>query len=358
MVNLIDVVIIAIALIAALGALALLRPQVDHRDAYRIRKLRNKAEQDQKTIAKVLTSLQHGTEDAEQLTKQLKSRIEQVNKDNQASHAQSKAVADAAKIAKEAETELRTLSGQLEERVQSVQTHWDGQLNETTETIKQLQGKLTRGLTQMDEGLLRLREQEKMAQGFTQKLLTQQQEHSSTQKENAQLLTDTQSELADTLRESSLSLTVIREQQKKSDELLNQYTNTVLDLEQRAQEQFTETFQSIDVANQELNDSLKQARENTHKINEYEQQSNTMSTRVREQFEHVDHLKVDRLSKTIDLTDEMCVNLQQGLENARSLLATLETKTTEVLEASEKEAPSLPKEEGKPRNLFSLRAYQ
>lgn len=363
MVNLIDVVIIAIALMAALGALLLLRPQVDRRDALKIRKLRTKAEKDQQMIAQVLNTIQHGARDTEYLSSQLKARVEQINRENQNSHTRAEEAERAIEKAIEAENELRSISTQLGERIQYVQTYWDEQLGDTSETVKQVQTKLKQGLNQVDEGLLRLREQEKMAQGFTQKLLEHQKEHLASQQKNAQLSGEVHTQLETMLRESTASLQTIQEQNKQSDTLFKKYSDEILGLEQQAHEQFAEIFQTTDVARTELNTSLSEARKHTAKLQEYEEEGQKMSGRIQDQFEKVDHLQVDRLTKTVSLTDEMCENLQEGLENARDLLATLEAKTTEVINAKdEEEAPALAmqdnSESAKPRNLFSLRAYR
>ncbi|PID34344.1 MAG: hypothetical protein CR976_00760, partial [Thiotrichales bacterium] len=214
-------------------------------------------------------------------------------------------------------------------------------------------------LVKIDESLLRLREQEKMAQGFTQKLLQHQKEHLASQQKNKSVASDMQAQLEKILQESTASLDVINKHQQQIDDLFNTYVDNIRQKEQQANEQFAEVFQSTDMARQEITEGLKESRENLEKIRQYEVQGNQMHDRMQKQLNQVDPLKVERLSETIELTDEMCVNLQQGLENARALLSTLETKTAEVLDANEKKpAPVNVKtdHDDRPRNLFSLRA--
>lgn len=363
MVNFIDVVIIAIALMAALGALLLLRPQVDHKDTHKIRKLRHKAEQDQQVIAQVLDTIQHGAKDTEYLTNQLKARVAQINRENQNSLTRAEDAERAIEKAIEAESELRSISTQLGERIQYVQTYWDEQLSDTTDTVKQVKSKITHGLTQVDEGLLRLREQEKMAQGFTHKLLEHQREHLASQQKSAKLSSTMHEQLENIIKDSAASLQTVQEQHAQSEQMFKKYTDEIQELENRANEQFTDVFQSTDMARKELNANVKEAHERTAKIRDYENQSSQMSSSINEKFEQVNELKVDRLSKTVSLTDEMCENLQEGLENARALLTTLEKKTIEVIDANEAEETPAPEknddnEGDKPRNLFSLRAYR
>ncbi len=364
-INLYDIILIALALGAMLGALLLMRPSFNSRDIHKIRKLRDKAEKDQRLISNVLDTIQQGAKDTEYLSNQLKARVEQINRKNQNSQTRAEEAERAIEKAIEAENELRTISDQLGERIENVQTYWDDRLNETNGTVQHLESRLKQGLSQFDDSLIRLREQEQMAQGYTRKLLEHQKEHLKSQQENAQLSGEMRKQLETILQESTTSLQTIQEQNKRSDTLFKKYSDDLLALEEQAHEQFSTTFQTADMARNELNEGMKETRAHNEKIREYETQSLKMHSRIKEQFEQVDNLQVDRLIKTVDLTDEMCANLQEGLENARALLTTLEEKTTAVIKAKEEEeAPASviqqdsDESDGKPRNLFSLRAYR
>ncbi len=361
MVNLIDVVIIAIALMAALGAFLLLRPQVHQQDAHDVRKIRLGAEKDQQRIAEILNTIQHGAQDADYLTAQLKNRVEQINREGQSSRVITEEAERMINRVKEAESELRGISTQLGERIQYVQTYWDGQLTDTVEAVRNVHTKLTHGLSQVDDGLGRLREQEKMAQGFTQKLIENQKMQFSAQQENARLATDINVQLESMLRESSKTLHSMQEQQKQANSLFAHFSTEMQELEQQAQEYFTNTFQTTDVARQELIQGLDETREKLAKLREQDEQGSMMGQRIRQQFEKVDKLQVDRLAKAVDLTDEMCVDLQTGLENARNLLKLLEEKTQQVLNEADTEQTDAQKPaDATKRNdtLFSLSAYR
>lgn len=360
MVNLIDVVIIALALMAALGALLLLRPQVHQQDAHDVRKIRLGAEMDQQRIAEILNTIQHGAQDADYLTSQLKSRVEEINRESQTSRTLAGEAERTINRVKEAESELRGISTQLGERIQYVQTYWDGQLTDTVEAVRNVHTKLTQGLSQVDDGLGRLREQEKMAQGFTQKLIENQKMQFAAQQENARLATDINTQLESMLRESGKTLFSMQEQQKQANSLFAHFTDELQELEHQAQEYFTTTFQTTDVARQELIQGLDETREKMAKLREQDEQGNLMGQRIRQQFEKVDKLQVDRLAKAVDLTDEMCVDLQTGLENARNLLKLLEEKTQQVLKEVDAEATNeqASSEAKRNDNLFSLSAYR
>ena len=361
MVNIIDVVIIAIALMAALGALLLLRPQVHQRDTHEVRKIRVSAEQDQQRIAQILNTIQHGAQDADYLTAQLKSRVEQINRESQTSRTVAEDAERAIGRAKEAENELRAISTQLGDRIQYVQTYWDEQLSDTVETVRNVHKKLTSGLTQVDEGLTRLREQEKMAQGFTQKLVEHQKSQFSAQQENARLATEINSQLEAMLRESSKTLSGMQEQQQRAEGIFAHFSKEIQGLEQHAHEYFAGVFQATDVARQEVHAGLAETRQHLANLRTQNEQGSAMNQRIRQQFEQVDKLQVDRLAKTVDITDEMCADLQAGLENARNLLKTLEDKTRQVLEEADGgKKPLLTAEQAtaKRDNLFSLSAYR
>lgn len=361
MVNLIDVVIIALALMAALGALLLLRPQAHQQDAQDVRKIRLGAELDQQRIAEILNTIQHGAQDADYLTAQLKTRVEEINREGQTSRTLAEDAERTIHRVKDAESELRGISTQLGERIQYVQTYWDGQLTDTVEAVRNVHTKLTHGLNQVDEGLGRLREQEKMAQGFTQKLIENQKMQFSAQQENARLATDINAQLESMLRESSKTLHGMQEQQQQANSLFAHFNTELQDLEQQAQAYFTRTFQTTDVAHQELTQGLDETREKMAKLREYDEQGRVMGQRIRQQFEKVDKLQVDRLAKAVDLTDEMCVDLQAGLENARNLLKLLEEKTQQVLNEVDTEQMSAPMPSDATKrndNLFSLSAYR
>ncbi|CAA6805066.1 MAG: Unknown protein [uncultured Thiotrichaceae bacterium] len=360
-INPIDILIIILSIIAVFGATLLLRPQVEHRDTFRIRKILKKAEQDRKSIAQILSNIQHGAKDTETLSKQLKVQLEQIKKDNETSQSRAESAELTINKAKSSEQELRQISTTLGERIQHIQTYWNDQLEDTTGNVKQIKSRLNQGLVQIDEGLSRLREQEKMAQGFTQKLLQHQKEHLASQQKNTVVSGNVHTQLENILKESTSSLDVILKHQQQVNSLFNSYAGNIRKLEQQANEQFTEAFQSTDVFREEMTSGLQESRETLEKIRQYEVQSNQMHERIKEQFNQVDPLKVERLSETVDLTDEMCVNLQQGLENARALLSTLEAKTAEVIDASEKKVAPINQKtshdaDGHPRNLFSLRA--
>ncbi|SKA86891.1 hypothetical protein SAMN02745130_02750 [Thiothrix eikelboomii] len=361
MVNLIDVVIIALSLMAFLGAFILLRPKPHQQDAHDVRKIRLGAELDQQRIAEILNIVQHGAQDANYLNAQLKTRVEEINHEGQTSRRLVEEAERTIQRVKEAESELRSISTQLGERIQYVQTYWDGQLTDTVEAVRNVHTKLTQGLNQVDEGLSRLRDQEKMAQGFTQKLIENQKMQFAAQQENARLATDINAQLESMLRESNKTLHSMQAQQQQANSLFAQFTSEIQDLEQQAQEYFTSTFQTTDVARQELIHGLAETREKMAKLREQDEQGSMMGQRIRQQFEKVDKLQVDRLAKAVDLTDEMCVDLQTGLENARNLLKLLEEKTQQVLNEVETEpadTPPLTDAAKRNDNLFSLSAYR
>lgn len=355
MISILDVLIIAIALIALQAAVLLLRPQAGQRERYLLRKYRTEAEQERRQLAEIIETIQHGAQDASYLSEQLKTRFEQINRDCETSKNRTDEASQVVQHAHEAERELRDISSQLADRIQHVQNYWDQQLQDTVDTVRTVKQKLQTGLSQVDDGILRLREQERLAQGLTRKLLEHQKSQLSAQEEHARLSAEVQAQLETMLQESTHAMSRLREQQEASEQQFSRYSEEMGSLEQQAQEQFTSLFQTTDMARQELHANLEESRQLVGQLRENGEQGQNMAVKVREQFAQVENLKVDRLTQTVNLTDEMCADLQEGLENARTLLTTLENKTAQVINESEDMQPETATAES-PRNLFSLKS--
>ncbi|HPQ94351.1 MAG: hypothetical protein KDI44_09795 [Thiothrix sp.] len=356
MISILDVLIIAIALIALQAAVLLLRPQAGQRERYLLSKYRAEAEQERKQLAQIIETIQHGAQDANYLGEQLKTRFEQINKDCETSKNRADDAGQVIQHAREAERELRDISSQLADRIQHVQNYWDQQLQDTVDTVRTVKQKLQTGLSQVDDGILRLREQERLAQGLTRKLLEHQKSQLSAQEEHARLSAEVQTQLETMLQESTLAMSRLREQQETSEQRFSRHSEEMETLEQQAQEQFTSLFQTTDMARQELEANLEESRRIVGNLRENSEQGQDMTSKVREQFAQVENLKVDRLTQTVSLTDEMCADLQEGLENARTLLKTLENKTAQVISESESTHAEAEAASEPPRHLFSLKS--
>jgi len=329
MLGYIDWIIILIALMAAAGALLLLYPQTGNRDVQGIRELRSQAEKDRKRIADVLEVTQHGAQDAENLVKKLKDQVSDVSCNYQATQARVEQVERMIERVSTAEHEMRDISTQLGERLQHLQGYWDEQLGDSVESVKRIRGKLKEGLESVDESLFRLRDQEKMAQGFTRKLIDhhQQVQH---QQENTRLSAEVHSRLEDMLKESSHLLEQMQRYQQDADEVFQSFNQEMSGMESQASEQFTALFQTTDQARSKLTAGLEESRQYLGEMRIREAQSDDLSRRIRHQFEQIDHLRVERISKTLDLTDQISNDLHKGVTNAREMLSTLERAVMDV----------------------------
>lgn len=330
MLGYIDWIIILIALMAAIGALLLLYPQTSNRDVQQMRDIRSQAERDQKRIADVLEITQHGAQDAETLVQQLKTQVAEVSRNYQAAQAKAEQVERMVERVSTAEHEMRDISSQLGDRLQHLQTYWDEQLGDSVESVKRIRGKLREGLEDVDASLIRLHDQEKMAQGFTRKLIEHHQEQVRHQQENSRLSTQVHGRLEEMLHESSHMLEQMKRYQHDADAVFRDFSAEMEGLESQANEHFTSLFQTSDQARTELSAGLEESRQHLGEMRLREAQSDELSRKMRQQFDMVDHMRVERISQTLDLTDQISTDLHRGVENARKMLSTLSQAVFDV----------------------------
>lgn len=330
MLGYIDWIIILIALMAAVGALLLLYPQAGNRDTQHLRDLRSQAERDQKRIANVLEITQHGAQDAEELVKQLKEQVADVSRNHQAAQARAEQVERMIERVATAEHEMRDISSQLGERLQHLQSYWDEQLGDSVESVKRIRGKLREGLESVDASLIRLHDQEKMAQGFTRKLIEHHQEQIQNQQENSRLSAEVHRRLEDMLSESSHLLEQMKRYQHEVDTVFQHFHTEMQGMEGQANEQFATLFQTTDQARVELEAGLEESRRHVGEMRIREAQSDELSRRILEQFKMVDQIRMERISQTLDLTDQISTDLHRGVENARTMLSTLQRAVFDV----------------------------
>ncbi|EIJ35650.1 hypothetical protein [Thiothrix nivea] len=339
MLGYIDWIIILIALMAALGAVLLLLPQTTSKETQQLRVVRLQAENDRKRVAEVLEMTQHGVKDAEALLEKLKAQVEHSNRTYEASQARAEQAERIIERVTTAEGEIRDISSQLGERLQHLQGYWDEQLGDSVESVKRIRSKLHEGLTQVDDSLNRLREQETMAQSFTRKLIEHQHAQALSQQENARLSAEVHSRLEEMLKESSHLLEQMNIYQTDADTIFQKFSADMEGLESQASEHFSTLFQATDLARHELNSGLEESRTHVETMRRREEQSNDLSRRISQHFEQIDHIRVDRIAKTLDLTEQMSTDLHKGMENARDLLSSLEVAVQNVTASLDSRQP-------------------
>lgn len=326
MLGYIDWIIIVIALImTAVGLWFLFSPQSGSQEAtQQLRILRLQAENDRKHIAETLEITQNGVRDAESLLGQLKQQIEQAGRSYQAGQARAEQAERIIERVSSAEHEIRDISSQLGDRLQHLQSYWDEQLGDSVESVKRIRAKLHEGLTQVDDSISRLREQEKMALGFTRRLIEHHHEQVTNQQENSRLSAEVHTRLEQMLQESSHLLDQMKRYQQDADAVFQQFSTSMEGLETRASEHFNTLFQNTELARHELKTGLDESRQHVETMRRREEQSNELSRKIHEQFEQIDNIRVERIAKTLDLTEQMSSDLHKGMENARDLLSSLE----------------------------------
>ncbi len=330
MLGYIDWLIIAIAVLAILGAIFLLLPSGSNREAQQLRIIRLQAENDRKRIAEVLEITQHGVQDAESLIKQLHQQLENSTQSIQTAQTQATQSEQILERVSKAEREMHDVSSQLGERLQHLQSYWDEQLGDSVESVKRIRSKLHEGLTQVDDSIQRLREQEKMAQGFTRRLIEHHQQQAKHQQDNARLSDEVQNRLEEMLQESNVLLDQMHRYQKEADTAFQKFTTEIETLENQAQDHMNTLAQNSDLARHELQAGLDESRQHVEIMRHREQQSSDLSRRINQHFEQIDHIRVERIAKTLDLTEQMSSELHKGMENARELLTSLEVAVQDI----------------------------
>jgi DNA repair exonuclease SbcCD ATPase subunit len=331
MLSYIDWIIILIALIAmGIALLLFFLPASDNSAQTALRDLRLQAEKDRKRIADVLEVTQHGAKDAENLVHKLRSQVDDISHNHQTSQAKIEQAEHIIERVRAAEHEMRDISTQLGERLQHLQSYWDEQLGDSIESVQRIKSKLKEGLEHVDDSLFRLRDQEKMAQGFTRKLIEHHQEQVQNQQENSRLSAAVHTRLEDMLKESGHLLEQMQRYQQDADAVFNSFSQEMSGLESQASEHFTGVFQTTDQARTELLAGLDESRQLLSEMRLREAQSDDLTRRVIQQFEQIDHLRVERISKTLDLTDQISTDLHNGVTSARQMLATLERAVSDV----------------------------
>lgn len=361
MLGYIDWIIILIALMAAIGAVLLLLPQSGNRETQQLRVVRLQAENDRKRVSEVLEITEHGAKDAEDLLTQLKDQIEESNRSYQASQARAEQAERIIERVNAAENEIRDISTQLGERLQHLQGYWDEQLGDSVESVKRIRSKLHEGLTQVDDSLTRLREQEQMAQGFTRRLLDSHQEQVQKHQENAQLSAEVHDRLEHMLQESGDLMSRMKRYQQDADAVFQAFNTDMEALGSQANEHFSTLFQTTDLARHELNTGLEESRKHVETMRRREEQSNDLSRQIQQQFEQVDHIRVERIARTLDLTEQMSSDLHKGMENARDLLSSLEVavqNVTHSLDEKTKQVNEAQEERADHTNLIDLMQEQ
>lgn len=341
MLGYIDWIIILVALMAAIGAVLLLLPQTNSKETQELRVVRLQAEADRKRVADVLEVTQHGAADAEIMLNKLKAQVEQTTRSYEASQARAEQAERIMERVTTAEQEIRGISSQLGDRLQHLQGYWDEQLGDSVESVKRIRSKLHEGLTQVDDSLIRLREQEKMAQGFTRRLIEHHSEQAQNQQENARLSAEVHNRLETMLKESSHLLEQMQRYQQDADTVFLKFNSEMEGLETQASEQFNTLFQNTDLARHELTSGLEESRKHVETMRRREEQSNDLSRRIHQQFEQIDHIRVERIAKTLDLTEQMSTDLHKGMETARDMLFSLEVAVQHVTSSLDTKQPAL-----------------
>lgn len=332
MLNATDWIILSITAVSALVAIQIFKPSTRRR-VKSIKQIHQNVEQEKHEIDGYLSALKQSARDAEYLADQLKSRVKAINSEDQRRITQTENAERLLERARDSEAELRQASSALGERLNQIQGHWDEQLSDTIDSVKQVREQLQEGLTHVDDGLTRMRDQEHMAQEFTKKLIVHYQEQADSQQEHSKLSSAIQGNLEDMLTESKQVLEQIRGHQDNASLIFNNFSSEMNSMENQASEHFSRVYQSADDMREELKVGLDEARHHLETLRRREEQSNEISQRIRHQATKVEGLNIEHLSKTIESTNQLCGDLQENVQHAREALSSFDDTMHQIDES-------------------------
>jgi len=272
------------------------------------------------TVSDSIQQIHLHTEKAEQLINKLQQKFDVLDKLQNSAETRGSDLEETAEKLYAYERDLRRSAENISSRLDQVQNYWDDQLEETVETVKRIKQSLSGGLTQVEDGVGRIREQENMAQNFTRKLVKTYEEQAEIQRENNRITNVVRENLEETLNESNQLLDRLQNLHKNADETFQTFSTRIDQYEGRAFEQFESLFSNIETARKEADENLK----TSHAIVTELKTRQTDTEHLHEKIDHqLEQLEVDRvriLTETLDDTSKMCHTLKKDMDDARHVL--------------------------------------
>lgn len=295
------------------------------------------------TVSDSIQQIHEHTEKAEQLISKLQQKFDVLDKLQNSAETRGNDLDETAEKLYAYERDLRRSAENISSRLDQVQNYWDDQLEETVETVKRIKHSLSGGLTQVEEGVGRIREQENMAQNFTKKLVKTYEEQAEIQRENNRITNAVRENLEATLDESNQLLERLQSLHKNADETFQTFSTRIDQYEGRAYEQFESLFNNIETARKEADANLQASNTILAELKTRKTDTQHLHQKIDQQL---DQLEVDRvriLTETLDDTSKMCHALKQDVDDARHVLQGLSPLTHRgtIEEAIDYEQPIL-----------------
>lgn len=272
------------------------------------------------TVSDSIQQIHLHTEKAEQLINKLQQKFDVLDKLQNSAETRGSDLEETAEKLYAYERDLRRSAENISSRLDQVQNYWDDQLEETVETVKRIKQSLSGGLTQVEDGVGRIREQENMAQNFTRKLVKTYEEQAEIQRENNRITNVVRENLEETLNESNQLLDRLQNLHKNADETFQTFSTRVDQYEGRAFEQFESLFSNIETARKEADENLKTSHAIVTELKTRQTDTEHLHEKIDQQLEQLEVDRVRILTETLDDTSKMCHTLKKDMDDARHVL--------------------------------------
>lgn len=255
--------LIAIGLLAAaiLGVtLSIAYRQITAKKKYaKLSLLSKQAEKSSQIIEDKLDSLSGIEKSFQENINASKIQLEAIQDEQNATFERADEIEKRAEHIAQLENEMKNTIDTITERLNHIQTYWDQQLNDTVNTINQINAKL-------DDGLQRTLEQEKVASNLMVELTDKYGSISKLSDEESPLQQQIQGNLLASLQESEKLLSHLKSYQTKAESSFNSFSEQMSEFETQAVEQFDAVFNAADIARQEMHASLSENRDFVQKL--------------------------------------------------------------------------------------------
>ncbi|CAA6824380.1 MAG: Unknown protein [uncultured Thiotrichaceae bacterium] len=258
---LIELIAIGLLAVAILGVtLSITYRQISAKKKHaKLSLLNQQAEEKSYIIQKKLDSLGNIEKNFQENINASKTQLEAIQDEQNATSERADEIEKRAEHIAQLENEMKNTIDTITERLNHIQTYWDKQLNDTVNTINQINAKL-------DDGLQRTIEQERIANNLMLELTDKYGSISTLSDVESPMQQQIQGNLLASLEESEKLLTQLKGYQTKAESSFNHFSEEMNGFESQAVKQFDAVFNTADIARQEMNASLAENPDYVHKL--------------------------------------------------------------------------------------------
>ncbi len=285
-----------------------------------IKELRMEAEENSDHISSAASTIREQEKETTQITQSMRNQSSKLELQQKETEHYSKKIAESSKKVKQYEKDLGTVSDKVSENMTKIQKYWDGQVNETVDTISLFQHSLKENINVATEELDKINEQKTISDELLQEVLNKHNEQNLHIDNNTELSDKLTENLEQAFVESNKLLDLLKKQQEQAESSLNEYSERLNNFEEQAYEQFDTSFQVADLARQELSANLDENRKHIETMRRQEEQSHSLNSQITKNLETLDYSKIVKISETLDTTQNMFDDIHHKVEETRHML--------------------------------------